>query len=99
MGAGMCRFGAFPAKTSRDLFVEAFQQIEKSVDKGFDPKAVDAIYVSNFSSDIFEGQGHVAPIMTDWVGLVPRPATRVEDACASSGVALRPFVLYCPSSH
>lgn len=93
MGAGMCRFGAFPDKTSRDLFVEAFQAMEKSVDKGFDPEAVDAIYVGNFSSDIFEGQGHVAPIMADWVGLVPRPATRVEDACASSGVALRQGVI------
>ncbi len=93
VGAGMCRFGAFPDKTSRDLFVEAFQAMEKSVDKGFDPEAVDAIYVGNFSSDIFEGQGHVAPIMADWVGLVPRPATRVEDACASSGVALRQGVI------
>jgi acetyl-CoA C-acetyltransferase len=27
--------------------------------------------------------------MADWAGLTPRPATRVEDACASSGVALR----------
>jgi len=93
VGAGMCRFGAFSDKTSRDLFVEAFREMEESVDRGFDPEAVDAIYVGNFSSDIFEGQGHVAPIMTDWVGLVPRPATRVEDACASSGVALRQGIM------
>jgi acetyl-CoA C-acetyltransferase len=93
VGAGMCTFGAFPEKTSRDLFVEAFQEMEASVDKGLDPEVIEAIYIGNFSSDLFEGQGHVAPIMADWVGLVPRPATRVEDACASGGVALREGII------
>jgi acetyl-CoA C-acetyltransferase len=31
--------------------------------------------------------------MADWVGLTPRPATRIEDACASGGVALRQGVM------
>jgi len=89
VGAGMSRFGAFPGKATRDLFVEAFQEMRASVDKGIDPRDIEAIYIGNYSSDLFEGQGHTAPIMADWVGLAPRPATRVEDACASSGVALR----------
>lgn len=89
VGAGMCKFGAFPEKTSRDLFVEAFKDMIVSIDKGFDPEAIEIIYVGNYSSDLFENQGHIAPIMADAVGLVPRPAVRVEDACASSGVALR----------
>lgn len=93
VGAGMCEFGAFPEKTSRDLFVEAFQEMQASVDKEFAPEAIEAIYVGNFSSDVFEGQVHTAPIMADWLGLVPRPATRVEDACASSGVALREGII------
>jgi acetyl-CoA C-acetyltransferase len=59
------------------------------VDKGFDPTDTEALYIGNYSSDLFEDQGHTAPFMADWVGLTPRPATRVEDACASSGVALR----------
>lgn len=42
---------------------------------------------------IFEGQGHTAPIMADWVGLVHKPATRIENACASSGVALREGII------
>jgi acetyl-CoA C-acetyltransferase len=58
-----------------------------------DPKDVEALYVGNCSSDLFEGQVHTAPLVTDWVGLTPRPATRVEDACASSGVALRQGVM------
>jgi len=93
VGAGMSKFGAFPNKTSRDLFVEAFTTMMKSVDKGVETKDIEAIYVGNFSSDLFEGQGHVAPIMADWIGLVPKPATRVEDACASSGVAIREGII------
>jgi acetyl-CoA C-acetyltransferase len=89
VGAGMSDFGAFPEKATRDLFVEAFLELLDSVDKGLDPTDIEALYIGNYSSDLFEGQGHTAPLMADWVGLTPRPATRVEDACASSGVALR----------
>ena len=89
VGAGMSRFGAFADMTTRDLFVEAFCEMHHSVDKGLDPEDIEALYIGNYSSDLFEGQGHTAPIMADWVGLVPRPATRVEGACASGGVALR----------
>ncbi|MBE0480405.1 MAG: hypothetical protein IBX68_05440 [Dehalococcoidia bacterium] len=93
VGAGMSRFGAFPDKTSRDLFVEAFHAMVKSVDKGIETGDIQALYVGNFSSDLFEGQGHIAPIVADWVGLVPKPATRVEDACSSGGVALREGII------
>lgn len=89
VGAGMSKFGAFPGLATRDLFVEAFREMLASVDKGFDARDIEALYIGNFSSDLFEGQAHIAPIMADWVGLTPRPATRVEDACASSGVAFR----------
>ncbi|HZD57574.1 MAG TPA: hypothetical protein VE136_12655 [Anaerolineales bacterium] len=93
IGAGMSKFGAFPGKTTRDLFVEAFLDMRVTVDKGLDPQDIEALYIGNYSSDLFEGQGHTAPFMADWIGLTPRPATRVEDACASSGVALRQGII------
>ena len=93
VGAGLCKFGAFPDKSSRDLFVEAYKDLGHSVDRGFDPESIEAIYVGNYSSDLFEGQGHIAPIMADAVGLAPRAASRVEDACASGGVAIRQGIL------
>lgn len=93
VGAGMSRFGAFKDKTSRDLFVEAFKDLQKSVDKGFEPKDIESLYIGNFSSDLFESQGHIAPIMAEWVGLIPKPALRIEDACASGGVALRQAII------
>jgi acetyl-CoA C-acetyltransferase len=88
----MSKFGSFP-ENDRDLFVEAFQDMRASVDRGLDPNDIESIYIGNYSSDLFEGQGHTAPIMADWVGLAPRAATRIEDACASSGVALRQGIL------
>ena len=93
VGAGMSRFGAFPNLATGDLFVDAFQAMRRSVDKGLDPKDIDMLYIGNYSSDLFEGQGHTAPLMADWVGLTPVPATRIEDACASSGVAIRQGVI------
>jgi acetyl-CoA C-acetyltransferase len=85
----MSKFGVFPGKATRDLFVEAFQEMLASVDNGIDPADVETLFIGNYSSDLFEGQGHTAPLMADWVGLSPRPATRVENACASGGVAFR----------
>lgn len=93
VGVGMSKFGAFPDKTSRDLFVEAYQELQASVEYGFDPKDIDAFYMGNFSSDHFESQAHLAPIVASWIGLSPVASTRIEDACASGGVALRQGVL------
>lgn len=93
VGVGISKFGAFPDKSSRDLFVEAWKDLRASTDKGFDPRAIEAFYLGNFSSDLFEGQGHTAPLLVDAVGLTPIPAVRVEDACASGGVALRQGVM------
>ncbi|MCA9905774.1 MAG: hypothetical protein KC547_18085 [Anaerolineae bacterium] len=93
VGAGMNKFGTYKDKTSRDLFVEAYQDMLNSLDNGSDPSEIETIYIGNYSNELFEGQGHSAPIMADAVGLVPRPAVRVEDACASGGIALRQGVM------
>jgi len=93
VGAGMSKFGAFPDKTSRDLFVEAFQEMKASIDKGLDVKDIETFYLGNFSSDQFEKQAHLAPIVANWVGLSPIPAIRVEGACASGGIAIREAML------
>lgn len=93
VGVGSSHFGAFADKSSRDLFVEAFADLRTSVDKGMDPRTIEALYLGNFASELFEGQGHTAPIMADAAGLLPVPAVRVEDACASGGVALRQGIM------
>ena len=87
VGAGMSKFGRFPNRDSKDLFTEAFTECISSVDKGFDPKDIQAIYLGNFSNDFFVRQGHWGPIISDLIGHVPKPATRTEGACAASALA------------
>ncbi len=89
VGAGMSKFGSFPGFSSRDIFVDAYKDLLTSVDKGIDPNEIEAFYLGNYSSDLFEGQAHLAPIIANWIGLSPIPALRLEDACASSSVAFR----------
>ena len=93
VGAGMSDFGAFKEKDSRDLFVDAFQDMMNHLDQGIDIEDIECGYLGNYSSDLFEHQGHTAPIMADWLGMTPMPMTRIENACASSGSALREGVL------
>ncbi len=89
VGAGMSKFGCFPGYTSRDIFIDAYKDLLTTIDKGFEPKDIEAFYLGNYSSDLFEGQAHLAPIIANWIGLSPIPAVRLEGACASSSVAFR----------
>ncbi len=93
VGAGMSAFGAFPGLTTRSLFITAFKEMRESVDKGLDPKDIEALYIGNYSSTLFEGQGFTAPFMASAIGVTPIPATRVESACASSGAAIREGII------
>src|SRR4030042_1410393 len=89
VGAGMSRFGIYSDKDSKYLFAEAFREMLSTVDKGIDPKDIDALYLGNFTNDFFVHQGHWGPIISDLLGLTPKPATRTEGACASSALAFR----------
>ena len=89
VGAGMSKFGMFKDKDSKDLFAEAFKGMIASVDKGMDPNEIDALYLGNYSNDFFIHQSHWGPIISDLIGLTPKPATRTEGACASSALAFR----------
>ncbi len=89
VGAGMSRFGMFRDKDTKDLFAEAYLEMLASVDKGVDPRDMDALYLGNFSNDFFVHQSHWGPLVADLIGLTPKPATRTEGACASSALAFR----------
>lgn len=94
IGAGMSKFGQnFPVKRTPDMWVDAWLDAVSKTDNGIEPKDVDACYVGNFSADLFNHQGHLGPYMANLVGLTPKPASRFEGACASSGIALRQAIL------
>jgi acetyl-CoA C-acetyltransferase len=85
VGVGMTKFGELWGQSLRDLFVEAALGALESA--GTD--MLDSIYVGNMSAGLFVGQEHVGPLMADHLGMRGVPATRVESACASGGMALR----------
>lgn len=99
VGAGMSKFGVFPDKNSKDLFAEAFREMLASVDKGVDPNDIEALWIGNFSNDFFVHQAHWGPIISDLVGIAPKPATRTEGACASSTLAFRDGVFSIASGY
>ncbi|MCX6003208.1 MAG: beta-ketoacyl synthase N-terminal-like domain-containing protein, partial [Chloroflexi bacterium] len=60
---------------------------------GIDSKDIEALYVGNAAAEIWEAQGSTGGMMAAAVGLTPIPAMKIEDACASGGVALREGVI------
>lgn len=66
VSSGMSKFGLFRDKDSKDLFTEAFTEMISSVDKGANPKDIDAIYIGNYSNAFFVHQAHWGPIISDF---------------------------------
>ena len=85
IGVGMTQFGELWSKSIKDIFVEAaLKAIENAkVDH------IDSMYVGSMSSGLFVGQEHLGAVMADYLAVSPIPATRVESACASGGMAFR----------
>jgi len=86
IGAGQTAFGSFPDESYRSLFATAVERALASAD-GFDPGAVDEAVVGTLGVG---GRqiGLSGPAVTEYAGLSV-PTTRVENACAASGYAVR----------
>ena len=85
-GVGMTPFGKSPERTAREMFGDAAD--EAFEDAGVDPDDVEEVFYGNFMGEFAEQQGHQGPLAASAAG-VRAPATRIESACASSGVAVR----------
>jgi len=88
VSAGLSKFGKMEAFTGRELFVEALKEALQRCPNLNPRNDIDAIFIG-MMSESFEHQGHIAPMLSDWTGLLPAPAIRTEVACASSAAALR----------
>ena len=91
LGVGLTKFGELWDLSFSDLFVEA--GANAIMDAGIDGTDIDAIYVGNMSGGRFVNQEHTASLIADQAGLNPAPATRIEAACASGGIAVRQGVM------
>ena len=89
IGVGMTKFGELWDRSLRSLGIEAGAAAVN--DANIEGNDIDAIYVGTMSSGRFVRQEHMGPIISEYSGFIDRhiPATRVESACASGGLALR----------
>ncbi len=87
IGVGMTKFGELWDRGYRDLIVDAGAMAIK--DAGIEGDQIEGIYVGSMSPGLFAEQEHVSALVADYSGLRGIPASRVEAACASGGVALR----------
>src|SRR6476661_4195422 len=83
--AGKTAFGAFAGRDLRSLALEAGDKCLKN--GHVSPSQVEAFYLGNFAGPSFTGQNHLAPYISNALGIHQVPATRIEAACASSGSA------------
>ena len=85
IGIGIQKWGELWERSLRDLWVEA--ALNAINDAGVDH--IDSIYVGAMSPGLFVGQEHIGSLCADYLGVTPVPATRVESACCSGGMAMR----------
>ncbi len=89
IGVGMNKWGELWKAPLRDIFVEA--ALKAMDDAGVDK--LDAMYIGSMAPGLFVGQEHIGSQLADYLGQAPIPATRVESACASGGLAFRQAVM------
>ena len=85
VGIGLSRWGEVWDASLRTLWTEA--ALAALDDAGLD--RVDSITVGSMTPGLFVGQEHLGALLADELGMAGVPATRVESACASGGVALK----------
>ena len=87
VGAGHTRFGLLN-EGPRALLRSATTRAFGAVDRGIEPSAVDEAFVATIG---FSGWqlGNLSSVLAEEAGVVGAPVTRVENACASGGFALR----------
>lgn len=99
IGAYNTKFGSFvkkdketgevtDLKTIYELLIEAGKGALE--DAGLEGKDIDGVWIASCSPSLFANQEHLAPLglEIDPVGLLYKPMTRVEGACASSSSAV-----------
>ena len=90
-GTGSTTFGRHSAVTPQDLAARAARAAV--LEAGIARSDIGAIYVGNFVSGVLTGQEVLAGLLADHIGLAGVPATKVEGACASGGIAFRHAVM------
>ncbi len=85
IGTGITKFGELWDKNWEDLVLESSNEAIKNAN--IETKDINSCYIGNMNLSRFEGQDHIAPRITEILGI--NKVIRTEAACASSSVALK----------
>jgi acetyl-CoA C-acetyltransferase len=93
IGIGTTKFGELWDASFRDLGIEA--GLKAMNDANLTGPEVDGMFVGNMSSGRFINQHHIGALIADYAGMASLnvPATRIESAGASGGIAFRQGVM------
>lgn len=85
VGAGMTTFGEHFGLGIKEMLPMAVSEAVASVDKGFDRRDVQAVWLGMLSPT----DGFPSGVLADSCGLLDVPVSRVENACATGNDAVR----------
>jgi acetyl-CoA C-acetyltransferase len=89
VGAGLIKMGELFEQSYEDMAAGAFNAAVASVDKGFDPKGVEAAFVATQRGTLWGQEGIGGNTVPTAIGLAGIPCTRIENACPSGSDAFR----------
>lgn len=85
VGGGMIKFGELYEKSLEDMIEEAYLNALSRVDKGIDPKEIQAAWYGT----VYPEMGNSGLGLSHATGLFDIPVTRIENACATGSDAFR----------
>lgn len=97
IGMGSTPFGKLENATVKELAVSACSQAIR--DARIERREIQAFYLGNFAGGLLSNQEALAPLVANALALRQIPATKVEGACASAGIALRHGYLMIALGH
>ncbi len=89
VGAGLIKFGELFEQSYEQMAAGAFRAAVDSVDTGFNPKKVDAVFVATQRGTLWGQEGIGGNTIPTAIGLNGVPCTRIENACPSGSDAFR----------
>ena len=89
IGAGLIRMGELFDQSYEQMARGAFDAAVASVDNGFDPAAIDAVFVATQRGTLWGQEGIGGNTVPSAIGLNGVACTRIENACPSGSDAFR----------
>jgi acetyl-CoA C-acetyltransferase len=89
VGAGLIKMGELFDQSYEQMAAGAFEACVASVDKGFEPRQVEAAFVATQRGTLWGQEGIGGNTIPSAIGLNGIPCTRIENACPSGSDAFR----------